>query len=294
MLRLKVLVSALLLLTPALLAQEVPAGTVMPVMLQTTLNAKKARIGQRIQARVMQDVPLSPETRIRAGTKLIGHIVAVTRPGKTSGSRIVFTFDRLIIRGVGVPVTTSLRSLASMMDVFDAQLPTTAIDDRGTSQSDWVTTQIGGDAVYRGAGIVMSHGEVVGKSTDSGEVTAKLIASREGGCRGAMVENERAQALWLFSPSACGAYGFEDLKISHAGRNDPIGQIVLESDRNVNVSAGSGLLLRVTTPPEHSSVGPPQANAEVSGSSVLAAKLPESVDAPASDRRRERPTSPSS
>jgi len=50
MLRLKVLVSALLLLTPALLAQEVPAGTVMPVMLQTTLNAKKARIGQRIQA----------------------------------------------------------------------------------------------------------------------------------------------------------------------------------------------------------------------------------------------------
>ena len=255
-LRLKVLISALLLLTPALLAQEAPAGTVLPVMLQTTLNAKKARIGQRIQARVMQDVPLSPETRIRAGTKLVGHIVEVTRPSTTSGSRIVLTFDRLMIHGTSVPVTTSLRSLATMMDVFDAQLPTTAIDDRGTSPSDWVTTQIGGDAVYRGAGIVVSHGEVVGKSNDSGEVTAKLVASREGGCRGAMVENDRAQALWLFSPSACGAYGFEDLKISHAGRNDPIGQIVLESDRNVNVSAGSGLLLRVTTPPEHSSVAP--------------------------------------
>ena len=173
MLRLRVLARALLLLTPALLAQEIPAGTVMPVMLQSTLNAKKARIGQTIQARVMQDVPLSSETRIRAGTKLVGHIVEVTRPSTTSGSRIVLTFDRLMIQGASVPVTTSLRSLASMMDVFDAQLPTTAIDDRGTSQSDWVTTQIGGDAVYRGAGIVMSHGEVVGKSTDSGEVTAK-------------------------------------------------------------------------------------------------------------------------
>jgi hypothetical protein len=259
MLGLKVLVPTLLLV-PALLAQEIPAGTVMPVMLQSTLNAKKARIGQTIQARVMQEVPLSAETRIRAGTKLVGHIVEVTRPGTNSGSRIVLTFDRLMVHGTSVPVTTSLRSLASMMEVFDAQLPTTAIDDRGTSQSDWVTTQIGGDIVYRGAGIVMSRGEVVGKSTDSGEVTAKLIASRVGGCRGAMDEKEPDQALWLFSPSACGTYGFEDLKISHSGRHDPIGQIVLESDRNVIVSAGSGLLLRVATPPKHSPNGSPPAS----------------------------------
>ena len=98
MLRLRVLAWALLLLAPVLLAQEIPAGTVMPVMLQSTLNAKKARIGQTILARVMQDVPLSSETRIRAGTKLVGHIVAVTRPSTTSGSRIVLTFDRLMIR----------------------------------------------------------------------------------------------------------------------------------------------------------------------------------------------------
>ncbi len=257
MLKFTVVVAVLLPLVHASLAQQIPAGTVMPVMLQTALSARKARAGQKIQARVMQDVPLSSEARVRTGSKLVGHIVEVTRPSKTAGSRIVLTFDRLLFQGTSIPVTTSLRSLASMMDVFDAQLPTSAIDDRGTSQSDWVTTQIGGDAVYRGAGIVMSHGEVVGRSTDSGEVTAKLIASRDGGCRGSIVENDRAQALWLFSPSACGAYGFEDLKISHNGRTDPIGQIVLESDRNVNVSAGSGLLLRVTTPHEHSSVGVP-------------------------------------
>ena len=258
MLGLKVLLPTLLLV-PALLAQEIPAGTIIPVMLRTTLNAKKAKVGQKLGARVMQDVPLSSEKRIRAGTKLLGHVVEVMRQGANSGSRIVLTFDRLMVHGASVPVTTSLRSLASMMEVFDAQLPTTSIDDRGTSQSDWVTMQIGGDVVYRGAGIVMSHGEVVGKPTDAGEVTAKLIASRDGGCGGAIVENEQAQALWLFSPSACGAYGFEDLKISHAGRHDPLGQIVLESDRNVNVPAGSGLLLRVATPPKHSPTASPPA-----------------------------------
>jgi hypothetical protein len=157
MLGLKVLLPTLLLV-PALLAQEIPAGTIMPVMLRTTLNAKKANVGQKLEARVTQDVPLSSETRIRAGAKLVGHVVEVMRPATNSGSRIVLTFDRLMVNGASVPVTTSLRSLASMMEVFDAQLPTTAIDDRGTSQSDWITMQIGGDVVYRGAGIVMSHG----------------------------------------------------------------------------------------------------------------------------------------
>jgi hypothetical protein len=253
--RLKVLVAGLLLAASSLIAQEIPAGTVLPVMLRTTLDARKARVGQKIEARVMQDVPLSSQTRIRAGTKLVGHVVEVTRPGPTSGSRIAISFDRVIIRGAEIPVTTSLRSLASMMEVFEAQLPTNAIDDYGTTTSDWVTVQIGGAAVYRGNGTVTTDGQVVGKSTLGGEVTAKLIASGDGACRGTAAGNDREQALWLFSPSACGAYGFADLKIVHAGRHDPVGQIILASDKNVHVPAGSGLLLRVTTISGHPSTG---------------------------------------
>jgi len=114
--------------------------------------------------------------------------------------------------------------------------------------------QIGGDAVYRGNGTVMTDGQVVGKATTGGEVTAKLMASRDGVCRGAIPGDDREQALWLFSPSACGTYGFEGLKIAHAGRRDPIGQIILESDKNVYLRGGTGLLLRVTTT-SHSSSG---------------------------------------
>ena len=76
-------------------------------------------------------------------------------------------------------------------------------------------------------------------------MTAKLLASRDGGCRGAIADNDREQAVWLFSSSACGAYGFDDLKIIHAGRRDPVGQIILQSDKNVRLLGGAGLLLRV-------------------------------------------------
>src|ERR1022692_1594600 len=205
----------------------------------------------------MQDVPLPSQTRIRAGAKLVGQVVEVTRPSATSGSRIVMSFDHLIIRGAEIPVTTNLRSLASMMEVFEAQLPTNAIDDYGTTPADWVTVQIGGNVVYRGNGTVMTDGQVVGKSTLGGDVTAKLIASGDGTCRGTAAGNDREQALWLFSPSACGAYGFAELKIVHAGRHDPVGQIILASDKNVHVPAGSGLLLRMTAASDHSLTGAP-------------------------------------
>jgi hypothetical protein len=253
MLRISTLLSTLLLMAATFVAQEIPAGTVIPVMLQTTLDAGKARTGQTISARVMQDVPLSPQSRIRAGSKLIGQVVEVVSSGTTSGSRIVLSFDRLRMGDRDVSVTMSLRALASMMAVFNAQLPTNAIDDYGTSPSDWATVQIGGAGVYRGDGTVVSYGQLVGKATASGEVTAKLIASRERGCRGAVDGDDQEQALWLFSPSACGTYGLAGLRIVQTGTRDPVGKIILESDKNVHLAAGSGLLLRVMSHSGHPS-----------------------------------------
>jgi hypothetical protein len=50
-------------------------------------------------------------------------------------------------------------------------------------------------------------------------------------------------ALWVFSASACGTYGFDDLRIVHSGTTAPVGEIDLESKENIRIEAGSGLLL---------------------------------------------------
>lgn len=92
-------VSSLLLLASTLIAQEIPPGTVIPAMLQSTLDARNAKVGQKIKARVMQDVRLFSKSRIRAGSRLIGRVVEVTRPTATSGSRLVISFDRLTTGG---------------------------------------------------------------------------------------------------------------------------------------------------------------------------------------------------
>ncbi len=234
------------LLAAALTAQPIPAGTALPVMLNSSLDAKKDKPGQKISARIMQDIPLPDGARLRAGSRLIGHIVEVSGPVQGRGSRLVFQFDQLLIRGRLISIRTSLRAIASMLDVFDAQLPTNALDDYGTSYNDWNTVQVGGDAVYRGSGRVFSaDNQLVGSATIGGAVTAKLAAVPAAGCRGDMDGNDREQALWVFSATACGVYGFNNLKIAHAGRTAPLSEIALESSANLHVASGSGLLLRV-------------------------------------------------
>jgi len=226
----------------ALSAQQIPAGTTLPVMLNSTLDAQKAKPGQRISARIMQEVRLPDGARIPAGSRIVGHVLQVNGPDAASPSRLAFKFDQLNLCGHVYPLTTSLRALASMTEVFDAQLPTNNFDEYGTSTADWTTIQVGGDAVYRGNGQVISpENKVVGNATIGGDVTAKLSAVPERGCRGAIESNDREQALWVFSTSACGAYGLPRLRIAHAGRTDPAGEIVLESTTNVLVRGGSGL-----------------------------------------------------
>lgn len=232
----------------SLLAQEtIPAGTLLPVQLETTVDAHHARAGQEIKSRIMQDVPLGNGKTIKAGTKVRGHIVEVNRDNSSGATRVVLVFDRLKTGTGDLQVQTSLRAIGSMMEVFDAQLPTNAFADRGTSTSDWVTVQIGGAAVYRGNGKVMDGADIVGKTTDGGDVTAKPLPSKTAGCRGAPPESPE-QAFWLFSPAACGVYGFQDLQIANAGRDYPVGQITLKASGKLHIPSGSGLLLRVVGP----------------------------------------------
>ncbi len=137
-----------------------------------------------------------------------------------------------------------------MQEVFDAQLPIGTFDDYGTSTSDWTTVQVGGAAVYRGDGTVRSAMDVVGHSTDYGAVTAKLQPNTKLGCPANPAAVEREQSLWVFSPWACGTYGFDDLAIAHHGSTAPVGTIELTSRSRVLIRAGSGWLLTVVPSPE--------------------------------------------
>jgi hypothetical protein len=205
---------------------DVPVGTILPVKINHGFSSKNARAGQTITGRIMQDVPLPGGSKIPEGAKVVGAVLSVTAAGSSGGARISLRFNELEIHHQRTAIVTDLRALGSMSEVQEAEIPIVTMD-YGTSYA-WATLrQIGGDMKY-GVG---------GPVTDSWSRTV---------CRGALDAEDRLQALWVFSADACGVYGMNGVTIAHAGRTEPVGEIVLVAEKGeIKVRGGSGMLLRV-------------------------------------------------
>jgi hypothetical protein len=222
-------------------AEQIPAGTIVPVSLNTTLRSDKSRTGDGVTATVMQDVPLRTREILRAGSRVNGHIVEAITPGQGSdGSRISFQFDQVRFDGVAIPITANLRAVASRKAVLAAMPQLTS------SEYPDFQVQIGGDQIsYGGDGLVMVGSQVVGKYTRQG-VLAYESQDIGTACHGALDDNDHPQAFWLFSVNACGAYGFSDLRVFHSGLEAPLGEITLDSTSKVlKLEKGGASLLLV-------------------------------------------------
>lgn len=224
----------LLMITAPLAAQnEIPAGTILPVQLDTGLNTAKIRADRQIRATVMQSIPGTP---VHRGAHVLGHVISVTP------STLSLRFDIIVEHGHRIPVTTNLRALASMLEVDQAQIPEGGAD-RTLPPDERNHDQIGGDVVYPDGGPVAHGLDVVGKPAPYG---ALVSLTADPPCRAAIDGNTAQQAVWVFSSGACGLYGFDKLTIEHAGRTKPVGTIRLTAHTGkINIRSGSGLLLRV-------------------------------------------------
>lgn len=220
----------------AVTPHNLPPGTALPVMLGTTINARTDKAGKKIEGKLMQEVRLPSGVVIKKGSRVIGQVVSLQKP-----SRITLQFTALEEDHQTIPLNASLRALAGSENVFQAGVPA---DASTAEQSDeWVTQQVGGDFVFRGRGYVSSTQGKVGIWTGNG-VVGRLSSGED--CPDSE-GNGQEQALWVFSTTACGAYGYDKkLTIAHDGQTAPLGQITLEfTGKESEVRGGSGWLLVV-------------------------------------------------
>jgi hypothetical protein len=226
--------------------KDVPVGTAIPIMLDSALDSEKDELAKKIEGRVMQDVLLPSGDKIKERSRILGHVVSVTKPGP-SGSSLVVKFDAIRAGDQTISLTTGLLALAGMARVFDAQSPISSMSEN-FPMTQWITRQVGGDVVNRGLGRVSSNDGVLGTWVGGTSVRIRLTPNPDAGCPGSSDGYDHEQAVWIFSSAACGTYGVSNLKIASAGVMPPTGEIVLTSSRDVAVRGGSGWLLIVAGP----------------------------------------------
>jgi hypothetical protein len=91
---------------------SLPAGTILPVVLRTSVSFDKCKPGHVLRGKIDKDVSLPNGEVIRKGSEVEGHIVQVTPAANGSGANVAMQFDKLDVGGQKVPIVTNLRAIA--------------------------------------------------------------------------------------------------------------------------------------------------------------------------------------
>jgi hypothetical protein len=141
----------------------VPASAVIGLRVETAITTERARLEDRVEARVTRDVMADGRVAIPAGARALGTVMFVERGGKVKErARLGVRFHTLVLEdGTELPVSTE------------------AIYREGESASAESTRKIGGAAVggaILGALIGGKKGAIVGGATGAAGGTAVVMA----------------------------------------------------------------------------------------------------------------------
>jgi hypothetical protein len=230
-------------------SQSLPAATAVPVTFVHSVDAKKAKVGDTVTAKTMQVVMLPGGASIEKGTAVVGHIVAVqpfhfdpTPYAHQSPSLISIHFDKLQKGDSVIPVNLSVRAIANTLDSREASYPHSNADADPLG----MMTLIGGTTYSPLEKMIQSYdGDAIGYNRKGG-VFARLIAAGSSG-RGASIHCEGTdseQSVAIFSPDACGVYGFAGDYILENGQDGSGTFTLAVRGRSEKLYAGSTALLQ--------------------------------------------------
>ena len=227
------------------------AAVTIPLRFAKTIDAKKAHNGDSVTAHTMQAVTLADGTRLPKGATVRGHITEVrafsfdpTPYAKQQPSILAIHFDEVATSAGNKKINASVRALADRFAADEASAPHYQDDTDHVGMMELIG---GGSFNPLETRIVSGDEDTIGYNRKDG-VYARLIASdyqgkySQGHCDGSGGE----QSVAIFSPMACGVYGFDGMYMPENGSTDSSGTFRVEArHHNARISEHSAALLEL-------------------------------------------------
>jgi hypothetical protein len=111
------LVQAMLPAGPAP-ADSLVSGTVLSVELSKSLDARRSKVNDRIEAKTLADVLVNGQVVVPRNTKIIGHVTESKARSKTSpDSTLGIVFDRMLLKSGEVLLPMTIMSVAQPVHI---------------------------------------------------------------------------------------------------------------------------------------------------------------------------------
>lgn len=202
---------------------QIPAGTVIPAELSKSLDAKKSKPGDKIEAKTTMDLLSKGQVVVPRNTKIIGHVTAAKpRTKESSDSMLGIVFDRISMKGgQELPVQASIQALAAPLQrVFSGSEP--------MSESPSSMPPSGG----------AQQGSTMGGAGRPGTSSSTPPPfPTQGSPSETNVPNSAGKVL---DPNSQGVVGLEGLSLT----SSPQASVISSSTDNVHLDSGTQLILR--------------------------------------------------
>jgi hypothetical protein len=221
-------------------------GTKIDASLATSLDAKRSKVGDEVEARAQQDIKQDGKVVLKKGTRLVGHVTqAQARAKGQSQSQLGILFDHAVLKnGQEVPFNASIQALASSQSAAAASA---GADDIAASGSGIGAAQ---GSARSGGGLAGGVASTAGAAAGGVVNTASSAPVNAGGSLNSVTRSSGAvgglTSTGRLASNSSGVFGLEGLSIDSAASSATQGSMIVSATKNVHLDSGTQLLLRTT------------------------------------------------
>jgi hypothetical protein len=204
---------------------SLPNGATLNVELNTSIDSKKAKVGDKVEAHTTDALKNGSETVIPRGTKLLGHITAATARSRGDGdSSLVIQFDKALPKNAAeLSLNLAILAVAAPESQISGGFPQSSSDP------------------LAGVGASAAGGSPMGASRqqnpNANDNPTRQIPDAAEGDQSGPIERGPLPA------KSRGVYGLSGLKLMQENANGQSTTVITSTGKNVRLDSGTRLLL---------------------------------------------------
>jgi hypothetical protein len=208
--------------------------------LRSSLDSKKAKQGDALEARMTEAIKANGKTILPEGTKLVGHVTQVSSKSKgEADSSLGLAFDKAILKsGEEVPLNVSIQALATPGAAPASPAASTDMGARpqGTPINSGVPGGVNGREMSPG----MSPGSPGNRPVNMGETSGEASGANSNARGGTLT------AAGKLTPNSHGVFGVQGGALKPETTNGA-GSVIISTGKNLRLESGTQLLLVTQT-----------------------------------------------
>jgi len=227
------------------------SGTTLEAELTKSIDAKKAKQGDEVTAKLTQDVKSSGRVVLHKVTKLVGHVTEAQAKSKESGeSKLGIAFDKAVLKGGEEMAFTGV--IQALAPPVQGSLAATTNDagSVGTGMGSGSGTAMGGGRGNGGGLAPMGGGAVnstLGTATSAVNNTAGSVSNTAtGAVNGSVNQAAGVAANGAINSATRGVVGMQGVALNTATTGNAQGSVISSASRNVKLDTGTQMILQVT------------------------------------------------